>query len=100
MSKNTARSTRRWPIVTSIVVGVTAVALVAAAVASGRSAPREAKSVAGIISIGYINDLSGVYQTIGFPAYNGTQVAVNTVNAAGGVVVGGKRYNFKLETCE
>jgi branched-chain amino acid transport system substrate-binding protein len=100
MSQNNASSARRWPIVTSVVVSVAAVALVVAAVASGSRASREAKPVAGTISIGYINDLSGVYQTIGFPAYNGTQVAVNAVNAAGGILIGGKRYNFKLETCE
>jgi branched-chain amino acid transport system substrate-binding protein len=55
---------------------------------------------AGTISIGYINDLSGLYQTIGYPAGNGAVVAVNLVNAAGGIDVGGKKYRLQLQTCE
>jgi branched-chain amino acid transport system substrate-binding protein len=55
---------------------------------------------AGTISIGYINDLSGLYQTIGYPAGNGALVAVNLVNDAGGVDVGGKKYRLQLQTCE
>jgi branched-chain amino acid transport system substrate-binding protein len=84
-----------------VVAGVAAVALVAAAATTARGAAHEARGFfAGSINIGYINDLSGVYQTIGFPAYNGTQVAVNKINNAGGVLIGGKHYNFKLVTCE
>jgi branched-chain amino acid transport system substrate-binding protein len=55
---------------------------------------------AGTISIGYINDLSGLYQTIGYPAGNGALVAVDLINAAGGVEVGGKKYHLQLKTCE
>jgi branched-chain amino acid transport system substrate-binding protein len=83
-----------------VVAGVAAVALVAAAATTAHGAAGKANAVAGSINIGYINDLSGIYQTIGFPAYNGTQVAVNAVNRAGGIVIGGKHYNFKLVTCE
>jgi branched-chain amino acid transport system substrate-binding protein len=54
----------------------------------------------GYVTIGFINDLSGIYQTIGYPAINGAQVAVKLVNDAGGMTIAGKKYGFKLKTCE
>jgi ABC-type branched-subunit amino acid transport system substrate-binding protein len=68
--------------------------------ATGGSSGGSGGGFAGTISIGYINDLSGLYQTIGYPAGNGALVAVNLVNSAGGVKVDGKRYRLQLKTCE
>jgi branched-chain amino acid transport system substrate-binding protein len=54
----------------------------------------------GYVTIGFVNDLSGIYQSIGYPATNGAKVAVDLVNKAGGMEIAGKKYGFKLKTCE
>jgi branched-chain amino acid transport system substrate-binding protein len=69
-------------------------------VGSGDAGASASSGFAGAVTIGYINDLSGIYQTIGYPAVNGTRVAVNLVNQAGGVTIGGKKYKLQLKTCE
>jgi branched-chain amino acid transport system substrate-binding protein len=67
---------------------------------SATASSARSQSFAGTISIGFINDLSGLYDSIGYPAGNGAQVAVRLVNSNGGIVVGGKKYRLKLVTCE
>jgi branched-chain amino acid transport system substrate-binding protein len=69
---------------------------------SGSASASSSKSTkfAGTISIGFINDLSGLYDSIGYPAGAGAQVAVNLVNSNGGIDVGGKKYRLNLVTCE
>jgi branched-chain amino acid transport system substrate-binding protein len=68
--------------------------------ASSNSNAASASGFSGYVTIGFINDLSGIYQTIGYPAINGARVAVKLVNDAGGMTIAGKKYGFKLETCE
>jgi branched-chain amino acid transport system substrate-binding protein len=83
-----------------VVAGVVAGSLLALAGVASGSATSRSQQAAGTVTIGFITDLAGIYQTIGFPAYNGTMVAVNQVNHAGGITVGGKKYLVKLDTCE
>jgi branched-chain amino acid transport system substrate-binding protein len=80
------------------VAGVAAVLLATSGSATASSA--RSQHFAGTISIGFINDLSGLYETIGYPAGNGAQVAVSLVNARGGIAIHGKKYRLKLVTCE
>jgi branched-chain amino acid transport system substrate-binding protein len=49
------------------------------------------------IVIGYSGPLSGLAADYGHDAYNGIELAVNEINAAGGVTVAGKKHKFKLE---
>jgi branched-chain amino acid transport system substrate-binding protein len=95
---------RRWyrggpaPVASAAIAG--AIAVLAVAPWSATASSARSRHFAGTISIGYINDLSGLYQTIGYPAGNGAQVAVKLVNASGGIAVKGKSYRLKLVTCE
>ncbi|MDX6684982.1 MAG: branched-chain amino acid transport system substrate-binding protein [Baekduia sp.] len=67
---------------------------------TGSAGAAQSSGSSGKVTIGYINDLSGIYQTIGYPAVNGVRVAVNLVNQAGGITIGGKKYQLQLKTCE
>ncbi len=49
------------------------------------------------ILIGYSGPLSGLAAEYGQDAYNGIELAVKEINAAGGISVAGKKYRFKLE---
>ncbi|MFO7569878.1 MAG: ABC transporter substrate-binding protein [Smithellaceae bacterium] len=49
------------------------------------------------IVIGYTGPLSGPAAEYGQDCVNGIEMAINELNAAGGVTVGGKKYSFKLE---
>lgn len=49
------------------------------------------------ILIGYTGPLSGVAADYGQDAFNGIELAVKELNAAGGIVVNGKKYLFRLE---
>ena len=66
----------------------------ASVVVLGFSVP--AASAQDTIKFGYIADLSGPYQAIGTPAYNGGRLAVQQINDAGGVTVKGKKYKVEL----
>lgn len=55
------------------------------------------KAMAQDIVIGYSGPLSGLAADYGQDAYNGIELAVNEINAAGGVTVAGKKHKFKLE---
>ncbi|HEY6758780.1 MAG TPA: ABC transporter substrate-binding protein [Baekduia sp.] len=85
-----------------VIAGVSAATALSACGSSsdGSSGGTQSSGSGGTVTIGYINDLSGIYQTIGYPAINGVRVAVNLVNQAGGITVGGKKYTLKLKTCE
>ncbi|MBB4261354.1 ABC transporter substrate-binding protein [Bradyrhizobium sp. CIR3A] len=50
----------------------------------------------GTIVICSIEPLSGVGTALGAPNYYGKQIAVDEINAAGGIEVGGKKIKFKL----
>jgi branched-chain amino acid transport system substrate-binding protein len=49
------------------------------------------------IVIGYTGPLSGPAAEYGQDCVNGIDMAVKEINAAGGITVNGKKYNFKLE---
>ncbi|HQK99152.1 MAG TPA: ABC transporter substrate-binding protein [Smithellaceae bacterium] len=49
------------------------------------------------ILIGYSGPLSGLAAEYGQDVFNGIELAVNEINAAGGISVAGKKYSFKLE---
>jgi branched-chain amino acid transport system substrate-binding protein len=49
------------------------------------------------IVIGYSAPLSGPAAEYGLDCVNGVEMAVSEINAAGGIVVKGQRYTFKLE---
>jgi branched-chain amino acid transport system substrate-binding protein len=49
------------------------------------------------IVIGYSGPLSGLAAEYGQDAFNGIELAVNEINAKGGVIVDGKKHRFKLE---
>jgi branched-chain amino acid transport system substrate-binding protein len=95
---------RKRSICVLVVAGLSAATALTACGSSGSggsdAGAAPSSGFAGTVTIGYINDLSGIYQTIGYPAVNGTRVAVNLVNQAGGVTIGGKKYKLALKTCE
>lgn len=93
-------SYRGGPALLASAVVAGAVAVLALAPWSATASSARSQHFAGTISIGFINDLSGLYQTIGYPAGNGAQVAVKLVNANGGIAIKGKNYRLKLVTCE
>ena len=49
------------------------------------------------IVIGYTGPLSGPAAEYGQDILNGVDMAVKELNAAGGIAVNGKKYNFRLE---
>ena len=49
------------------------------------------------IVIGYTGPLSGPAAEYGLDCLNGVEMAINEINASGGLVVKGKKYSFKLE---
>lgn len=49
------------------------------------------------IVIGYSGPMSGLAAEYGQDVFNGIELAVNEINAKGGVPVGGKKHKFKLE---
>lgn len=51
----------------------------------------------GEVVIGYTGPLSGPAAEYGQDCLNGIDMAVNEINGAGGITVGGKKYVFKLE---
>ena len=69
----------------------------AAAATTARAAPPHAQSGAGEpIRLGAVVPLTGRYASIGAPVRNGYELAIEDVNAAGGVNVGGVRRPLEL----
>jgi branched-chain amino acid transport system substrate-binding protein len=54
-------------------------------------------SSANEILVGYTGPLSGVAAEYGQDIFNGIDMAVKEINEAGGIVVAGKKYTFKLD---
>ncbi|HET7055453.1 MAG TPA: ABC transporter substrate-binding protein [Thermomicrobiales bacterium] len=50
----------------------------------------------GTIKVGFVGNLTGQIANIGQDALNASQLAADTVNAQGGIVVGGKRYTITV----
>lgn len=55
------------------------------------------QAMAQDIIIGYSGPLSGLAAEYGQDVFNGIELAVNEINAQGGVTVAGKKHKFKLE---
>lgn len=64
--------------------------------AGGLAAPAGAFQDDGTIIICSIEPLSGVGTSLGAPNYYGKQIAVDEINAAGGLTVSGKKVKLKL----
>jgi branched-chain amino acid transport system substrate-binding protein len=70
-------------------------AAIGAAVAIGLAGPAQAKVEGDTIILGSAISLTGKYSTNGQHAKNGYDLAVERINAQGGVKVGGKAYKLK-----
>jgi branched-chain amino acid transport system substrate-binding protein len=53
-----------------------------------------------VVKIGFIAERAGTYSDIGIPSYNGTKMAVDSVNSDGGFKIGGTTYKFQLIVCD
>lgn len=63
---------------------------------AGNDSGGEKTEEAGTINIGYTGPLSGPAAFYGERTLNGTKMAVDEINAAGGIEVGGKKYKFNV----
>ena len=61
------------------------------------STPVDARVDGDTITLGSAISFSGKYSTNGVHASNGYNLAVKMINAAGGVMVGGKSYKLKIK---
>jgi len=61
-------------------------------------AARPSTAATAVVKIGFIGMLAGKYQNYGVDAKNGAQLAIDKINAAGGVQNGGTTYTFKLDS--
>jgi len=50
------------------------------------------------VTIGFVGPLTGGAAFIGIDALNGAKLAVEEINAAGGITVAGKKYDLKIES--
>jgi branched-chain amino acid transport system substrate-binding protein len=66
------------------------------ALVSGWSATDASAQAAKEVVVGYTGPISGVAAEYGQDCLNGIEMAVNEINGAGGISVGGQKYNFKL----
>eukprot|EP00657_Telonema_sp_P-1_P009822 TRINITY_DN4053_c0_g1_i1.p1 TRINITY_DN4053_c0_g1~~TRINITY_DN4053_c0_g1_i1.p1 ORF type:complete len:142 (-),score=49.03 TRINITY_DN4053_c0_g1_i1:77-502(-) len=60
------------------------------------AAPADAKVEGDTITLGAAMSLTGKYSTNGIDTQNGYQLALDMINKAGGVTVGGKSYKMKI----
>ncbi len=74
----------------------TVATLAAAALALGVTGPAQAKVEGDTIILGSAISLTGKYSTNGIHAKNGYDLAVERINAMGGVSVGGKSYKLRV----
>ena len=75
---------------------LTVATLGAAALGLALSGPAQAKVEGDTIILGSAISLTGKYSTNGIHAKNGYDLAVERINAMGGVTVGGKAYKFSV----
>ncbi len=80
----------------TLIKNFTAGALSAAALALAVAGPAQAKVEGDTIILGSAISLTGKYSTNGIHAKNGYDLAVERINAMGGVNVGGKSYKFRV----
>jgi len=82
--------TKRAKFLTTLMMGVAAAGLVAVT-------PAKAKVEGDTIILGAALSFTGKYSTNGKHTKNGYDLAVKTVNAKGGVMVGGKKYKLRVK---
>ncbi len=75
---------------------VRAVIFAAAVIGLATSERAAAKVEEDTIALGATLSFSGTYAGEGNDTYNGYELAVDRINAAGGVKVGGKSYDLKI----
>ena len=71
-------------------------AVYAAAAAGVLQTPKQASDP--VLKIGFIGILSGQYTSYGVDEQRGAQLALDAVNAAGGITVGGTTYTLQLDS--
>ena len=76
-------------------IGIATALAVAFAITSGVSA-----QTSNVITIGYTGPLSGGAAQYGADVQRGIQMAIDEINAAGGVMIGGKKSTFKLSSLD
>jgi branched-chain amino acid transport system substrate-binding protein len=77
-------------------IGIATALAVAFAITSGVSA----QTSGNVITIGYTGPLSGGAAQYGADVQRGIQMAIDEINASGGVMVGGKKSTFKLSSLD
>jgi branched-chain amino acid transport system substrate-binding protein len=73
--------------------------LAVAACASGGGSGGGSSSDSSVIKLGFVYEGGGGLNATSVSFVHGAQVAIDEVNAAGGVQVDGKKYTFQLDTC-
>jgi branched-chain amino acid transport system substrate-binding protein len=91
--KDSRRDVRRW----STTLLVVACCAAAAIVAGARTNVAQAKTPT--ITLGMVWSLSGAYSAYS-PAIDGVNLAISQINGAGGIRIGGKRYNLALKVVD
>jgi branched-chain amino acid transport system substrate-binding protein len=90
-----SRKARRWHR-TPVALAMAMVAAAAVTAAGAGSLRANTTATAGTIKVGFIGPLSGSITQIGKETQDAAQLAVDTVNAQGGVKVAGKRWKVQL----
>jgi branched-chain amino acid transport system substrate-binding protein len=71
-----------------------------AIMACGGASGSQGTADGGVIKIGFLAERAGDYVGFGVPSYNGTNMAIQEFNKAGGIVVAGKKYTFQFDPCD
>src|SRR4051794_32216024 len=85
-----------------LLVGAAIAALVVPACGGGDAADTKGKAASsgpqrgGTLTLGFIGTLSGDTALNGELSSRGAQLAIDSINAAGGIVSGNKRYDLKM----
>jgi branched-chain amino acid transport system substrate-binding protein len=84
----------------SAIASCLALGVIVAAAGCGSSAATPASTTgsgSGTVAIAGLNDLTGLVAAYGVPLGDGTKLAVQDINAAGGFTVAGKKYTLTLD---
>jgi branched-chain amino acid transport system substrate-binding protein len=88
---------RRETLTRICVATISFLGLAACATSAGVASGSNSSSV---IKLGFIAERTGTFASYGIPSYNGTVMAVDKLNKAGGVTVNGKKYTFQIDLCD
>lgn len=62
--------------------------------------PRLSVGMAESVNIGFLAPLSGQVESWGLPGLNGCRIWEDSLNKAGGVLIGGRRYPVRIHACD